>query len=381
MKSAPPRKQLVEQRRAGGRDHLHQRLCECRERAPRARGRARDLAERLRHRLARGAVRDPRVRALVHGGDQRLSAAGRRLLHRQARSRARGREQQLHIVQSNGGIMSTATARRLPVRTALSGPAAGVVAGAALAQGRRLRQSHHLRSRRHVVRRVGDRERQGLGRGADHDRVRPRDPHADGRDHHHRRGRRLDRLGRSRRAAAGRAGKRGLGAGTRLLRPGQHAPDADRRAGRARPHQCAAPARRRVEIARCRGRAARDRRACRQAARPRRRRRGGRDRARRGRPHGGRDPARVDRARARSAKIRRDAVRRRRRAACRRADPRDRAEMRDRAALPRHHVGARLRARGFAPRHGADREPDARRTRRGRAGSAHARGRARRRAP
>jgi N-methylhydantoinase A len=41
---------------------------------------------------------------------------------------------QLHIVQSNGGIMSTRTARKLPVRTALSGPAAGVVAGAALAR-------------------------------------------------------------------------------------------------------------------------------------------------------------------------------------------------------------------------------------------------------
>jgi len=41
---------------------------------------------------------------------------------------------QLHIVQSNGGIMSTATARGFPVRTALSGPAAGVVAGAALAK-------------------------------------------------------------------------------------------------------------------------------------------------------------------------------------------------------------------------------------------------------
>src|SRR4051794_39004333 len=41
----------------------------------------------------------------------------------------------LHIVQSNGGIMSTATARRLPVRTALSGPAAGVVAGGGLAKG------------------------------------------------------------------------------------------------------------------------------------------------------------------------------------------------------------------------------------------------------
>jgi N-methylhydantoinase A len=40
----------------------------------------------------------------------------------------------LHIVQSNGGIMSTRTARSFPVRTALSGPAAGVVAGAALAK-------------------------------------------------------------------------------------------------------------------------------------------------------------------------------------------------------------------------------------------------------
>jgi N-methylhydantoinase A len=38
-----------------------------------------------------------------------------------------------HIVQSNGGVMSTATARRLPVRTALSGPAAGVIAAAAIA--------------------------------------------------------------------------------------------------------------------------------------------------------------------------------------------------------------------------------------------------------
>ncbi len=38
-----------------------------------------------------------------------------------------------HIVQSNGGVMSTASARRLPVRTALSGPAAGVIAAAAIA--------------------------------------------------------------------------------------------------------------------------------------------------------------------------------------------------------------------------------------------------------
>lgn len=39
-----------------------------------------------------------------------------------------------HIVQSNGGVMSTATARRFPVRTALSGPAAGVIAAAAIAK-------------------------------------------------------------------------------------------------------------------------------------------------------------------------------------------------------------------------------------------------------
>ncbi|MBM3530582.1 MAG: hydantoinase/oxoprolinase family protein [Alphaproteobacteria bacterium] len=40
----------------------------------------------------------------------------------------------LHVVQSNGGVMSAAMARRFPVRTALSGPAAGVVAGMALAK-------------------------------------------------------------------------------------------------------------------------------------------------------------------------------------------------------------------------------------------------------
>lgn len=41
---------------------------------------------------------------------------------------------QFHIVQSNGGVMSTETARRLPVRTALSGPAAGVIAAGAIAR-------------------------------------------------------------------------------------------------------------------------------------------------------------------------------------------------------------------------------------------------------
>ena len=65
-----------------------------------------------------------------------------------------------------------------------------------------------------------------------------------------------------------------------------------------------------------------------------------------------------------------DAVRRRRRAACRRADPRDRAEARAGAALSRHHVGARLRHRRHAPRPGADAQPDARRPRRSRRSTA-----------
>ncbi len=37
------------------------------------------------------------------------------------------------IVQSNGGVMSVDSAKRLPIRTALSGPAAGVIAGAHIA--------------------------------------------------------------------------------------------------------------------------------------------------------------------------------------------------------------------------------------------------------
>ena len=69
---------------------------------------------------------------------------------------------------------------------------------------------------------------------------------------------------------------------------------------------------------------------------------------------GRRDPAGLDRARARSRRLRAHAVRRRRRAACRRADRRCRAERRAGAALPGHHLGARLRHRRSAPRPGAD---------------------------
>lgn len=49
------------------------------------------------------------------------------------RLRKAGAGSELLIVQSNGGVMSVETAARLPVRTALSGPAAGVIAAAHIA--------------------------------------------------------------------------------------------------------------------------------------------------------------------------------------------------------------------------------------------------------
>jgi N-methylhydantoinase A len=48
--------------------------------------------------------------------------------------KARGFGGEFLIVQSNGGVMGAATACRLPVRTALSGPAAGVIAAAHIAK-------------------------------------------------------------------------------------------------------------------------------------------------------------------------------------------------------------------------------------------------------
>jgi N-methylhydantoinase A len=51
----------------------------------------------------------------------------------QSRLQDSGCRGQLLVVQSNGGVMTVERARQLPVRTALSGPAAGVTAAAAIA--------------------------------------------------------------------------------------------------------------------------------------------------------------------------------------------------------------------------------------------------------
>ena len=101
---------------------------------------------------------------------------------------------QFHIVQSNGGVMSTATARRLPVRTALSGPAAGVIAAAAIARAAGYDNviTCDLGGTSFDVSVIAGGK--AVAGGAEpRYRLRPRHPHADDRDHDHRRRRRLDR--------------------------------------------------------------------------------------------------------------------------------------------------------------------------------------------
>ena len=231
-----------------------------------------------------------------------------------------------HIVQSNGGVMSTATARRLPVRTALSGPAAGVIAAAAIARatgydnvitcdlggtsfdvsvvaGAKASLAAQSVIDFGLVIRTPMIEITTIGAG----------------------GGSIASVDRGGLLQVG-PGKRRLRAGARLLRPGQRPPDADRRPCRARPHQRRAADRRQARRARRRCRQARDRLT--HVGEPLQARpdAGGRgDRARRRRAHGRRHPPGLDRARPRSGQVRRHAVRRRRRAACLRHDQGDRA--------------------------------------------------------
>jgi N-methylhydantoinase A len=81
----------------------------------------------------------PEIREFERASTTALNAylqpvVGEYLARLEAGLKSEAYEGSFHIVQSNGGVMSTATARRLPVRTALSGPAAGVIAAAAIAE-------------------------------------------------------------------------------------------------------------------------------------------------------------------------------------------------------------------------------------------------------
>jgi N-methylhydantoinase A len=81
----------------------------------------------------------PEIREFERASTASLNAAlqpvvGHYLERLENTLRAEGFAGEILIVQSNGGVMSVQTARRLPVRTALSGPAAGVIACAYIAK-------------------------------------------------------------------------------------------------------------------------------------------------------------------------------------------------------------------------------------------------------
>jgi N-methylhydantoinase A len=80
----------------------------------------------------------PEIREFERGSTASLNAylqppVGSYLEKLEAGLRDGGFAGEILIVQSNGGVMSVETARAVPIRTALSGPAAGVIAGAHIA--------------------------------------------------------------------------------------------------------------------------------------------------------------------------------------------------------------------------------------------------------
>ena len=121
----------------GGLRLLHQRLCQRRQRAP-ARSRrcaasgptpyvtaATEIMPEIREfeRLSTAAL-NAYLQPVVSAYLDRLEGA----------LAAGGFGGDVLIVQSNGGVMTVETAKRFPVRTALSGPAAGVIAARAIAR-------------------------------------------------------------------------------------------------------------------------------------------------------------------------------------------------------------------------------------------------------
>ena len=161
-RSAPRRAHARRARCRGARDRLHQRLRQPGQRARRLRGRARGLAKRRTSRLRREIL--PEIREFERASTTALNAylqpvVGSYLGKLEAALRGDGFAGEFHIVQSNGGVMSTATARKLPVRTALSGPGRRRDRGRRHRARGRLSQCHHRRSRRHLVRCVADRRR------------------------------------------------------------------------------------------------------------------------------------------------------------------------------------------------------------------------------
>ena len=95
----------------------------------------------------------------------RLSAYVANIKARLRGLRRRPRQVPFYVMKSNGGVLSADEVVHQPITTVLSGPAAGALGAALIAQGRRLRPGAHLRRRRHVDRRLGRHRRRA---DADH---------------------------------------------------------------------------------------------------------------------------------------------------------------------------------------------------------------------
>ena len=184
-----------------------------------------------------------------------------------ARLRESGAPGRLLVVQSNGGVMTVETAARLPVRTALSGPAAGVIAAAHIARsaGFPRRADRDMGGTSFDVALIAGGK--GGARRADDGRIRHGRTHADDRDHDDRCRRRLDRVGRPRRPAADRSRERRLGPGPVAYGLGAVRPtvtDANVVMGRI---NAGAADRRQAQVARRQGSQPRHRCPCRREAR------------------------------------------------------------------------------------------------------------------
>ena len=174
---------------------LHQRLCQRRQRAARRRGGARALAQRARRPRRRScprsasssAARPPRSTPICSRWSAAISASSKP----DCASEGFAGTVPHRADQRRRDV--AAAASRFPVRTALSGPAAGVIAARRHRARGRFSRRDHRRHGRDVLRRVAGRRRRGRAGGADGDRFRHGDPLADDPDRDHRRRRRLDR--------------------------------------------------------------------------------------------------------------------------------------------------------------------------------------------
>ena len=215
--------------------------------------------------LVRSAARDQGVRAHLDYGGERLRDAHRRALPQGAaqgsRRRRRARAPAPHAVERRahhrrGGGRAADPHHRVGARRR-GGRCSGPRARQAHAQDHQLRHGRHDGESGDGRGRRGDARPRILGRRRHHDRLAAphrRGLHAEGAGDRPRRGwrrRRLARMDRCRRRAAGRPGKRRRSARPGVLRQGRRDADAHRRQPAPRLHQPGASRRRRAQ-AQCR---------------------------------------------------------------------------------------------------------------------------------